>query len=764
VTPRRFALPGFRVEAAEGFAVADPAAAAGYLADPSCATRTLHWGRNYLYLAQIDGTDGAAIEVVVKQFRPDRSWRAQIGWHLAKGSRAAKSWRVAHALRAAGIPTPAPLLWLEPERVGGAALFVCRFLPGRIEARYLLRARNAGRDREEFPQVDSSALIVAIARLARRLHDAGFWHRDFSIGNLLVLPGPLPTEIAEITLVDLNRCRVGRTPSLSERMRDLSRLALERPGDRTALLDAYFAGPDDGAGSPAAKVPTRARWTYELARRSFHGRHRWKRRLRSAAVVVKSWIVPRGTHAHIPQPPEGAAPRDRIVWDALSDQPHSHAGRLGRARVRFADLGDHARSFGAFVAAVPRIRRRYREIRAEIDDPARAPFAWPGVGVALRPWPADPEAHLEAFFGLGVPQALVRLHPWESDRRAEVDLARDLASAGIELTFALPQSRELVRDPARWRAAIEAIAELFTPFGARFQIGQAINRSKWGVWNYGEYLDLAGAAAEILRRRPGVELAGPAVIDFEAHATAAVVDRRHASLRFDALASLLYVDRRGAPENSQLGFDTVDKVAVLAAIAGTSRLVTSERQWITEVNWPLREGPHSPAGRKVAVDEATQAEYLARYYLLTLGSGLVERVFWWQLTAKGYGLIDPGASGGLRRRQSYAALATLARVLPPGASILPPPAVPAGGRVVRAESPRGGEVWAVWAPAGHPRLRFSVPPESVLALDGGELPLPAGDELELGPAVRYLRFAASRRPRAALAAKIARVGPATDLR
>ena len=38
---------------------------------------------------------------------------------------------------------------------------------------------------------------------------------------------------------------------------------------------------------------------------------------------------------------------------------------------------------------------------------------------------------------------------------------------------------------------------------------------------------------------------------------------------------------------------------------------------ITEVNWPLCEGPHSPAGRAVSVDEEAQADYLARYYLLT---------------------------------------------------------------------------------------------------------------------------------------------------
>jgi len=117
----------------------------------------------------------------------------------------------------------------------------------------------------------------------------------------------------------------------------------------------------------------------------------------------------------------------------------------------------------------------------------------------------------------------------------------------------------------------------------------------------------------------------------------ALANRRHEGLHFDVLSSLLYVDRRGAPENRQLGLDTVDKVVLLRAIAEVGRNC-SERLWITEVNWPLREGPHSPAGKSVSVDEQSQADYLVRYYLLTLGTGLVERVYWWRMAARGYGL------------------------------------------------------------------------------------------------------------------------------
>jgi hypothetical protein len=723
VTSRRFALPGFRGEAAESFAVADPAAEAARLADPAAATKTLHWGRNYLYLARVATADGP-LDVVVKQFRV-AGWRARLGRRLRGESKAAKSWRVARELAAAGLPTPEPLLLLEAEREGGASIFVCRHLAARVEARHLLRARHAGREREEFPALDFDAFVDAAAALARRLHDAGFWHRDFSIGNLLVRL-PAADSPLEIALVDLNRCRSGRAVSRGERMRDLARLKLDFAADRRRLLAAYFGG--------GAAVPGAARLVYEVARVGFHGRHRVKNRLRGGWSALKSWLVPRGTHAHIPPPPAGAAARDRIVWDALSDQPHSHAGRWGRLAARLADLPDHAKSALALAGAAPRIRRRYRELVVERN---RAPFDWPGAGVALRPWKADPAALLAAFFALGIRRASIRLHPWQTAHDDEEALARELAAAGVELTFALPQSRELVRDRGRWRAAIEELAERFVPYGRRFQIGQAINRSKWGVWCYGEYLELAADAAAILRRQGEVELAGPAVIDFEAHATAAVVNRRHPTLRFDALASLLYVDRRGAPENRQLGYDTVDKVTLLAAIAETSRLVGSRRHWITEVNWPLAEGPHSPAGRKVAVDETAQADYLARFYLLALGTGLVERVFWWQLVARGYGLIDPGPDGELRRRPAFHALATLAREVPADSRCHGPQPAPEGARLYRFVRPGGEELLAGWSTAGARRLALPSAPRRAVDRGGEALALDGGREVELTGGVRY---------------------------
>ncbi|HEX5759823.1 MAG TPA: lipopolysaccharide kinase InaA family protein, partial [Thermoanaerobaculia bacterium] len=639
-------------------------------------------------------------------------------------ARAARSWRAARAMVAAGLPTPEPVMLLESLDPRGPSFYVSRAVEGAIEARYLFRAANAGEERDRFPEVDFGGFLEELGRTVRRLHEAGFWHRDVSAGNVLVRAGKPP----ELWLLDLNRARRRRRLTLSQRTRDLSRLPLFRPQHRAAFLQAYWGA------APGAL----ARSLYLTDHYAFRWKHQVKNRLRGAGQRVKRSVLPRRAHAHIPPPPESAAARDRVVWDRLSDQPHQHAGRLAKIGVRLADARDHLEEGTVIAAALPRVLRRYRALARELYT---RPEAWGGVGVALRPWPADPDALLAAVEELGVRHLLLRLHPWETDHAAEEALARELAARGHDLAFALPQNRDLVRDPERWRAAVEELAARFTPYGRRFQVGQAINRSKWGVWSLREYAALAETAGEALRRYPGVEVLGPAVIDFEPHVTAAALNLRRPGLRFDVVTALLYVDRRGAPENAQAGFDTPRKLALLKAIAETSRN-GSPRCWVTEVNWPLREGPHSPAGKGVAVGEEAQADYLARYYLLALASGLAERVYWWQLVAKGYGLLDTGAEpgGGLRRRPAFRALATLARTLA-GCRFERRLPGPPGAWLLLFSRPDGSELVAAWSAAGPAVGELPRPTAAVLSRDGQPLPAPGAVRVQLDASPRYLLLA-----------------------
>lgn len=792
---------GWSGEVARGYRPADLERALRRLVDPGSATQTVHWGRNYLFRTNVELAEGVAaraaggdgrLDVVVKQFR-NQGLRKRLD-RKVRGSKAWRSWKMSRLFAERGIPTADPVMWIESDEAEGPSFFVCRHLPGRMEARLLFRAANAEADDEslavQFPGFDFAAFLESVAVALRRMHDAGLFHRDLSIGNVL-LPASAAAESADpptaddLDIIDLNRARDCSgpggpgEPGLWRRSRDLCRLAVFRGEHRRVFLDAYWRA--EGG------VTFSRRLAYYLSHWGFYGKINFKKALRAPFRKLGVWLKPRRAHAHIPAAPEGAGARDKIVWDHLSDQPHQHAGKLDKLKVRLADLPAHLRGYLAFAAAAPRIHRRYRTLRRELYT---RPVPWSGAGVCVRPYDRDPEEQLRLLDELGLRHVLLRLHPWQERHDAEEDLARTLYGRGYELTFALPQNRDLVRHPALWRKRTEDLARRFVPYGRHFQVGQAINRSKWGIWVVNEYLQLARDAAGILRRvgaetGADVQVMGPSVIDFEVYSTAAVLNLPSCP-RFDAVASLLYVDRRGAPENSQLGFDSIGKVLLVQAIADTARSTgrrddsTPVPSWITEVNWPLWEGPHSPAGKSVSVNESDQADYLARFYLLALTTGCCERVFWWQLVARGYGLttlVDPeDETSGLRLRPSFHALRTLEaqlrgrRFLRPlrlGAFFTEPTQDQGEVEDVhlflfdrRTES---GEVDVVeldvdddhelltpgrlvvgWTASGRARVPWPMPPRRLVEQDGTEPDPGAGESqdalIEVGGSVRYFHL------------------------
>ena len=471
-------------------------------------------------------------------------------------------------------------------------------------------------------------------------------------------------------------------------------------------------------------------WLYGLSVDGYINKHLFKKWMRRNNLRRKH-SHRGGHHDHLPPAREGAGKRDLAVWDHLSDQPHQHASKWAKRWIRLSDCPHHIAGVAVVVASAPKIWSRYRQLKRELH---RAPVVFDGIGLCVRPCPEDPETHLAAIDELGVKKILLRLHPWESDHDAEEALARELHGRGCDLVFALPQIRELVSDLDRWRDAVEELGERFAPYGTTFQIGQAVNRSKWGIWTPSEYTDLYLTAADVLRRIDGVELIGPAVIDFEFQVTAGFANTSARGFDIDVLSSLLYVDRRGAPENRQMGFDTIDKVLLLKAIADTGRN-TKGRSWITEVNWPLWEGPHSPAGKTVSVDEQTYADYLVRYDVLALATGAVERVYWWRLIARGYGLIAPEPNGTLRRRPAWYAMKTLIAELG-GATFTDALPSPEGVWLYRFDR-RGERVVVAWSLTENGRAELPVPVSRATGRDGNELPQPDGTAITTGPTPVY---------------------------
>ncbi|MGB5661135.1 MAG: hypothetical protein WBO54_16810, partial [Thermoanaerobaculia bacterium] len=146
--------------------------------------------------------------------------------------------------------------------------------------------------------------------------------------------------------------------------------------------------------------------------------------------------------------------------------------------------------------------------------------------------------------------------------------------------------------------------------------------------------------------------------------------------------------------------------------------------------------PHSPAGRDVSVEEEAQANYLVRYCLLVLGTGLVERVYWWRLVAKGYGLTFLDADGSFLMRPSFHALATLQDQLA-GSSFLGPLETEPPARLYHFQTDAGDEVVVGWSTAGTAQATLPRPASRVFGRDGGELEPTGGPTIEVGPAPRY---------------------------
>jgi tRNA A-37 threonylcarbamoyl transferase component Bud32 len=699
----------------------DVEAAIDRLVDPGASRVTLHWGRNYLYAVDLDSAAGP-LAVVVKQFR-NEGLKARLR-RRRLGSKAERSWRTALRLVTTGVDTPRPVAWIESARPEGASFFVTLKMEAFFESRYLFRAVLSGLREETYEGANVEATFRAMGALIRRMHAAGVWHRDVSIGNLLVtLPEGDPKQ-PRVTIIDLGRSKLDARLDGLRRMRDLCRLPVLVAAHRRAFLGAYWGRPQ----GPTVLQEL----NFTLFARGFLLKNRLKALLRAPFKLVPRLFTSRRAYPHIPPAPEGAAVRDKAVWDHLSDQPHQHAGRLERLQIRLRDSTAHGKTTLAGLGSLPGVVRRERRIQGELYT---RPVPFGDVGVAVQPRPEGDVEQLAMLEELGARHVLLRLYPWEEDQEAAEALAESLVARGSELVIVLAQNRELVSDPARWRAAVEALGSRFRPYARHFQIGQAVNRSKWGVWNPREYLDLAEPACEVLSALDDVVLLGPPLIDFELHAYLGLLARERDGVQFDALAAQLYVDRRGAPENRQLGYDTVGKVVAIKAIVERSKLC-DDRMWITEFNWPLWEGPHSPAGRDASVDEEQQADFLVRYCLLALGTGLVERAYWWQLVARGYGLLDPAAAGSLRRRPAFRAMAQMLRALAGGTFDGPLENGPEA-YLYRYTDRDGAELIVGWTNGEPVERALPRAAEGAFDRDGAPVALRSSERVELASAPRY---------------------------
>ena len=278
--------------------------------------------------------------------------------------------------------------------------------------------------------------------------------------------------------------------------------------------------------------------------------------------------------------------KGQFVWDYYSDQPHVIKDKNYKKMMRQKHWFDYVK------LVITNI------------------FIYP-LSVLFMPFLRSKSVNTSLFFGMGV----------NLDKGLDqVELIRELGCKNIlirvplsdianlesyvefakyfydcEITINILQDRNHIEHNMMLQESLTNIFVAFKGIAKNFQIGNAINRMKWGFFSVKEYLDFYEIAYNIKRNSfQEYNLIGPSVIDFEYHYTIRALFNQY-RLYFDKVSALLYVDRRGAPENVQMGsYDTSKKINLLYSIASLSKR-SSNKLVITEANWPISNTkPYAP--------------------------------------------------------------------------------------------------------------------------------------------------------------------------
>ena len=399
-----------------------------------------------------------------------------------RASDAAREYRSLSRARAAGIAAVEPLAVAE------------RNVGLRRETVLATRAASGATVvAEALPGLDDAArreLLGAAAALARRLHEAGLWHRDLHVGNLL-------RSGSELLLVDLQKLvALPFPPPLALRARDLVWLVSDgRLGTAASpreIASAYAAAAPGGPAlepfiarlARAAARAARARLTSRerrcvLASTGFRIESRGAQRvLRRADVTTSAALqaaaAARGERAPLriaaftggPPPGPAAEPFDRGQGAA---EPGAPAGGAACVRGFSGGLG----ATEPLALAHPGLRAwrlAHALLLRGLDTPAPLAlvetwrFGWVSRSVLVTRCADDaaPLAQGDAEQARAVGAALARLHArgaevagaalhWSAAARALVALAPEDARIHAELS------------PARAERDLERIVRPFAP-------------------------------------------------------------------------------------------------------------------------------------------------------------------------------------------------------------------------------------------------------------------------------------------------------------
>jgi len=345
--------------------------------------------------------------------------------------------------------------------------------------------------------------------------------------------------------------------------------------------------------------------------------------------------------------------KEPFKWDNYSDQPAQLKDKNFKKEMRKNQIGSLVKT--VFIALIvlpislvlmPFVKRK--EITSQ-------DFFCMGID-----FEREPKETLQCIEELGVKRVLLRFKLWEMQN---LDQLKEylLLLKTKKVTLKILQDRENIDDLSLLKKNLTTIFSELNGLVDIYEIGSTINRAKWGFFSIDEYNKFYQVAFGLKKSKfPDIQLIGSGVIDFEYHFTVHTLFNFF-KYKYDGISSLLYVDRRGAPENAQLGFTLSDKIAWLNTLVWLSPKV-QQKLHITETNWPITNtAPFAPTSEHECISEETYANFMLRYHLLAFASQQVDTLSWHQLIAPGYGLIDNRK--GLIKREAFATYKYMYKIL-----------------------------------------------------------------------------------------------------
>lgn len=441
----------------------------------------LQGGRHKTIRIELDSADGP-IDAVAKVF--GRQSLPKDLWDKMRGSKAWRTYAASDFLADAAIGTTPPIACLE--RWEGCKLaesyFISLFVADMACCKDLLV--DLWKSKAHYAAFEN--LMRIMAKGIRKLHDAGCIHGDLGNQNIFFTRRAKGLPYEDALFLDLNRARFGHPLEISERAKDLCRIALPL-GFFPAFFKLYWEG-DPPAGFADEW------WSFRVPFRIHTATRKFRHPLRELSYKLDPSRAP----AQAPYPPDDR----QWVWDAARFRP---AAVLSEARqLKLLDKKYRAKIFRDCERMKQSLDvRRQRRDTADLPPRDSAP---PILRVIVAGLDSRHAGDLADIQKAGATKALVRFSMSDPDETTEAKLrgAAMLAANGIGVAALVVQAPRFLA-PGFAKFARRIADTLMDRLKGKFDwiaAGQGVNTVSWGLRSEDDVKDVIAAGEKLVFDHP----------------------------------------------------------------------------------------------------------------------------------------------------------------------------------------------------------------------------------------------------------------------